>query len=185
MEDWRSHSAAVPLNFQPLRSNLSINLLNMHDSVPVLSVSRYTRGTRGGREKKKNISDAAAVCDANIFYSAMIQGYSMSLKTIATTVIQTYSNSLRSQSVQTPKKKKKCCHHYKPFCFLTNAKLFLGNTKVWPVLFQPCNFFFVVVFCWFFFVFFFCSQMIQLKCVKMMKEIWNEDPFPKQASRPA
>lgn len=78
----------------------------MHDSVPVLSVSRYTRGTRGGREKKKNISDAAAVCDANIFYSAMIQGYSMSLKTIATTVIQTYSNSLRSQSVQTPKKKK-------------------------------------------------------------------------------
>lgn len=63
-------------------------------------------GRGGGREKKKNISDAAAVCDANIFYSAMIQGYSMSLKTIATTVIQTYSNSLRSQSVQTPKKKK-------------------------------------------------------------------------------
>lgn len=53
VEDWRSHSAAVPLNFQPLRSNLSINLLNMHDSVPVLSVSRYTRGTRGGTGEKK------------------------------------------------------------------------------------------------------------------------------------
>lgn len=42
VEDSRSRSAAVPLNFHPLRSNLSINLLNMHDSVPVPPVTRST-----------------------------------------------------------------------------------------------------------------------------------------------
>lgn len=44
MEDSRSHSAAVPLNFQPLRSDLSKNLLNMPDSVPILFVTRSARG---------------------------------------------------------------------------------------------------------------------------------------------
>lgn len=142
-------------------------------------------GRGGGREKKKNISDAAAVCDANIFYSAMIQGYSMSLKTIATTVIQTYSNSLRSQSVQTPKKKKKVLSPLQAFLFFNECKAVFGEHKSLAGPLSTMQLFFCCCFLLVFFCFFFCSQMIQLKCVKMMKEIWNEDPFPKQASRPA
>lgn len=51
-------------------------------------------------------------------------------KTI-TTVIQMYSNSLQSQSIQTPKK---CCHRYKPLVYI--CKLFWKHRKTAPGFFH-------------------------------------------------
>lgn len=72
-----------------------------------------------------------------------------------------YSNSPLSQSVQTPKS----AVTIQAFCLQMQAVL---ETRVGPGLFHHATF----------------SQMIQLKCEKMMKEMWNEDPFPKQACHP-
>lgn len=129
MEDSRSHSSAVPLNFQPLRSNLSINLLNMHDSVPVLLVTRSTR--------KENIS-VLQLCVMQTFYSELYDsGLFDELKTI-TTVIQMYSNSLLSRSIQTPKSAVT-----NTSLLFTNASCF-GNTqkKSGPGLFHHATVFF-------------------------------------------
>ena len=68
-----------------------------------------------------------------------------------------YSNSLPSQSIHTPTQ---------AFCL-----------QMQQMLFCCCFFFFLV----------FRLQMLQLKCVKMMTEMWNEDRFPKKQGprRPA
>lgn len=76
-----------------------------------------------------------------------------------------YSNSLQSQSIQTPKSA------------VTNTSLLFTNASCFRSTKKSGA--------WFFLFFFFFLQMNQLKCVKMMKEMWNEDPSPKQACRPA
>lgn len=82
------------------------------------------------------------------------------MKPIAT-VLHMYSNSPLSQSVQTPKSAV-----INTSLLFTSASGF-GNTQVGLGLFHHAT----------------VSQMIQLKCEKMIKEMWNEDPSPKQACR--
>lgn len=51
----------MPLNFQALRLDRSINSLNMHDSVPVLLVICW----------EKKCFSAASLDDADVFYSEL------------------------------------------------------------------------------------------------------------------
>lgn len=78
----------------------------MHDSVPVWLVSR-AKWEGGEKKEKRQKSFAAALYVMQTFYSAVTQG----VKTV-TAVVQIYSNSLLSRSIQTPKKSH---HRYKPF----------------------------------------------------------------------
>lgn len=96
--------------------------------------------------ERKHFS-AAAVCVMQTFYSELYDsGLFDELKTI-TTVIQMYSNSLLSRSIQTPKSAVTDTS-----LLFTNASCF-GNTQkkvgAWPL--SPCN------------SFLFFPQMIQLK----------------------
>lgn len=118
--------------------------------------------------EKKTFQRCSCMWCGHFTVSSMILGYSMRLKTI-TTVIQMYSNSLLSQSIQTPNSAAT-----NTSLLFTNASC-CGNTES-----QGLASFTTQQFSSFFFL-----QMIQLKCVKMMREMWNEDPFPKQACRPA
>lgn len=105
------------------------------------------------KRKKKTFQCGSCVWCRRFTVSS---GLFRELKTI-TTVIQMYSNSLRSPSIQTPKSAVTSTS-----LLFTNASCVSNTHKKKSWLLSPCNSF---------------SQMIQLKCVKMMKEMWNEDPF--------
>lgn len=133
MEDSRSHSAAVPLNFQVLRLDLSINLLNLHDSVPVLLVICL------GGFSAASLDDA----DVCLFFSELCDSGLLNEPKTISLMKQMYSNSLQSRSIQTPKSA------VASTSLVYKCKLFGEHKKLGACFLSTCNRFFLFVFVFF------------------------------------